>query len=134
MLAEIEKKQRWLAQELPRLRAQIEAEVRAETQVDHGLDAVIARAFEEPYDRVHGKTIGLRVPDDLRARLERQMDRGGHSYSHLVMVAIRIGVAAMEAAPPPNYAEPEMEPEQESVHHDADESSAEEAVSDPDFD
>jgi hypothetical protein len=48
------------------------------------------------------------------------------------MVAIRVGVAAMENAPMPVESE-DVEPEQEPVHHDADEP-AEEDASDPDLD
>lgn len=132
MLSEIVRKQRWLAEELPRLRRQIEEEVRAQTHAEHGLDAVIAAAFAEPYDRTTGKTIGLRIPDDLRLRLEAQAGRGADSYSHLVMVAIRVGVAAMENAPTTVESE-DVEPEQEPVHHDADEH-AEEDARDPDLD
>lgn len=163
-LDDIQRRQRWLAQELPRLREQIKREVRAEMEIDHGLGATIDAAFAEPYARTEGKTLGLKIPDDLRHRLVVASYGREESFTHLVMVAIRIGAFALEQTPMTADSEeardadaasrpdmlPELsrsgeptrrmraprvlEPVPEPVHDEASDVTAEAATSDPDFD
>lgn len=99
-LEQINRKQSQLKDALDRSRSQIREQLRAEDKQNLILEMRTARAAGTPSRADSGKTVGIRMPDDLRARLERiQQKRGCASYLHAIMLTLRMGLLVLESLP-----------------------------------
>jgi hypothetical protein len=95
LLANMEARQRFLVEALPRIKRELAVVLREEQ--DSELLHLLDEAITAPVMRGTGRTIGLKVPDDVRERLARQTHaRGLSSYAATVMTAIRMGLSMME--------------------------------------